>query len=317
MAEVTYRTYEEGDEGDILQMYNRVFPATQSARRWRWAFRSGPVNRMDVILALAGTRIIGQSAGVPQRLERDGCMLSASRIQNVGVDADFRGRGIFLETISRLTDSLQKSGVDCIVGFPNDNSLPAFLKLGYRHLFDVFQFHGPVPKATVDEGLTAEISEARNFQTSDITFIERALPAAGILRTVRDAAYLSWRYAPESGNAYWVTRVCRNGELAGFAVSKGYEAGRSVDILEFVTDGDPAVARALLSATATSYGRGADGGITLWAMDHYREFEYLRSSGFTATNRSSHFIWKDLSGRSGLREARADFYLTMGDSDVF
>src|SRR5262245_53807876 len=112
MTTITYRTYGNGDEDAILALYNSVFPKTRTVAQWRWEYGSNPIGRMDIVVAFHGDRLVGHSAGIPLVLNHEGRLCKTSRIQNVFVHADYRGRGIFTETLRRLTEHLAANDVD-------------------------------------------------------------------------------------------------------------------------------------------------------------------------------------------------------------
>src|SRR5262245_38073116 len=141
MTAITYRTYRDGDDDAIVALYNSIFPKAKTLAQWRWEYRSNPIGRMDIVVAFHGDQLVAHSAGIPLVLSHEGRPVKTSRIQNVFVHADHRGRGIFTETLVRLTEHLAAHDVDFVLTFPNANSLAGFLGTGaYQHVFDIFQF---------------------------------------------------------------------------------------------------------------------------------------------------------------------------------
>jgi GNAT superfamily N-acetyltransferase len=318
-SQILYRSYEEGDEDAILDLYNAVFARPQTLSQWRWAYKSNPVGRMDMILAFAGETLVGHSAAIPLRATHDGLAVDTSRIQNVLVHPDFRGKGIFTETLVRLTDQLRDNAVDAVLCYPNDNSLPGLIKAGYTHQRDVFQYHGDAEAAgqAVPGDIDVLVDDALSFTPRDAAFISKELWQFSIYN-VRDVAYLTWRYGPDSGYRYRVFRARRGDEMAGFAVTKAYAEKRSIDLVDFVSGGDPQVIRSLLSAIGTAYASEAAGGFDVWAMEHYPEFAALTDMGFRKSNRLAHVFWMALSARASAKSGSSNaYYLSMGDSDVF
>lgn len=319
-SKIWYRPYKDGDEQAILDLYNGVFARPQTLRQWRWAYESNPVRRMDMILAFAGQKLVGHSAGIPLRASHDGRPVNTSRIQNVLVHADFRGKGIFAETLVRLTDQLRANAVDFVLTYPNDNSLPGFMKLGrYTHQCDIFQFHGDASTAgqPTASDITVLVDDGPAFEDRDVAFISRALAPFGIYN-IRDLTYLRWRYGRDSGYRYRVFRAVRGSEMIGFAVTKVYPDGRSLDLVEFIVGEDALIARSILSSILTAYGSDGAGGFNVWSMEHYPEFPGLVDMGVTRSDRAAHVVWTALSAQASPRSGSATaYYLSMGDSDVF
>ena len=69
---IEIRPYQPGDEDSIVEGWNAVFPAQDGlAERdlayWRWQFEQNTLARTEVAVAIAGGRVVGQYAAVPQR----------------------------------------------------------------------------------------------------------------------------------------------------------------------------------------------------------------------------------------------------------
>ena len=56
----------------------------------------------------------------------------------------YRGRGVFTSIIKEAQTQLQFAGVDFLFGFPNSNSYPGFIKLGWKHEADFCRFFLPI-----------------------------------------------------------------------------------------------------------------------------------------------------------------------------
>ena len=141
--EATYREFRESDEKDILDLFNHVFNRDWPLSHWTWENKDNPYSPTYFNLAMNNQKIIGQSAAVPLRFNHDGRTVKTTRVQNVMVHPDFRKRGIFSQTLKILTKSLKTKGEDFIITFPNDSSLPAFMKLDYTHLFEMSAYNMP------------------------------------------------------------------------------------------------------------------------------------------------------------------------------
>ena len=56
----------------------------------------------------------------------------------------YRGKGVFTAIIKEAQEQLQFEGVDFLFGFPNSNSYPGFIKLGWKHETDFCRFFLPI-----------------------------------------------------------------------------------------------------------------------------------------------------------------------------
>jgi len=317
---ITYRPYRTGDEAQIVQLYNSVFPRPQSMDHWNWAYKKNPVGRMDIILAYEGENLISHSAGIPLVLNHEGRAVQASRIQNVLVQEGFRGRGVFTETLVKLTERLNQTDVDFVLTFPNENSLPGFKKTGlYTHLFDISQFHLDSliePSKTSDE-LSFEVTDTQKFTSGDVECLEQYLKPFPI-HTVRSHQYLEWRYSAASGNRYGLMRVFRRGKQCGGVVFKIFAAERSIDLLEFFLPNDEESIHSTLAALLKEHREQRLSAFNLWSMEYYPIHPFLMCLGFTKTERVTHVVYRCFSARCSTQAGSVPaYYLSMGDSDVF
>ena len=316
---IRYRAYRAGDEARILELYNAVFGKSHTVAEWRWEYRENPRRRLDIVVAEADSGLVSHAAAVPLTMRHDGLEVAAARIENVFVHPNFRRRGIFAETLLRLTNRLAAEAVDFVVTFPNDNSLPAFVQGGeYLHVCDIASM--ALPLAGLRSGpveCSLEIEDVPAFRAQDCEFAARQLADFAIY-TERSLEYLRWRYHRNSGRAYRVLRIIRGGEQVGLAVAKAYAAGGSLDLVEFLLVPEAALMSAALRALAENFGAQRLERVALWSMPHYPLHDSLLDLGFTPESRATHVVCKAFSARCSRRGSRPEaYYLAMGDSDVY
>lgn len=273
---------------------------------------------MDTQLGFSGETLIAQSAGIPLVMSHDGRIVGASRIQNVLVDPGWRGRGVFTESLLRLTKHLEGNKVDFVLTFPNDNSLPGFLKTGlYTHVFDMVALQWDSGAGLPEATGTVQAEIGSGFNQGDADFIARATKGQAIF-TVRSLEYLRWRYHPDSGREYRTVRAFRGGEQVGFSVVKAYPPEGSVDLVEFIFGDDEAAVRAAIGAIGGLFQQERCGVFNVWSKEHYPADACLRRIGFKPAGRSTHVVFKTFSARYSARCADpAAYFLMMGDSDVY
>ncbi len=235
-GEITYREYREGDEQEIIGLFNQVFSRNITIRDWNWAFRENPRQEKSIVLAFCSPRLVGQAASVPLGFIFRGEPIRVTRPQNVMVHPDFRNRGIFTELLRRLTGSVRDLHLDLVVTFPNNNSLPTFIrKLDYTHVADIPTYVLPsedMKESAGGSGTSCRIEEIPDFTPADREFILSCLAPYGIYNS-RDPGYLAWRYSRGSGKTYHVLRAYHGSRLAGLIVFKLYGETQSVDLVEF------------------------------------------------------------------------------------
>jgi hypothetical protein len=320
MDEIVFRGYQPGDEHQILDLFNREYHRKVDSSQWLWIYTQNPLRRNDLVLAFCGPSLVGELGAVPLTLRHKDRLIGATRLQNLIVDPAYRSRGIYRESVMRLTRQLEQQGVDFVIGFPNDNSFPAFIKhLDYRHLGEM-----PLHRLTLDvrpaEPGPAYEHRARPdavFDEADSVFVESHLSGFEIVNH-RRLEYLNWRYHPNTGKEYRTLRCYEGDRQVGLAVFKVFPPDGSIDLVEFLLPPDPGAVLGALAAIRDTCGRSGPTVFNTWSMDHYPWHSALLAAGFRDTGQTTHVIYRRLSARCPDRcgDLRA-YYLSLGDSDVY
>jgi GNAT superfamily N-acetyltransferase len=320
-GELTHRVYRPDDETAIIDLLNHVFRRHRTLEWWRWAYEGNPHGRIDASLTFAGPTLVGQTAAVPLLYVHDGSPLRAARLQDGLVHPEFRGRGVFTRTFRSLTERVRDAGMHFVVGFPNDNSYPAFAgRFGYVHLVDIPTHYLPasrVPRVFPQDG-RFEIDRRPRFTPGDSALIDAVLSRHRV-HAHRTVEYLSWRYHQSSGYRYAVLRAYEGADQVGVVVFKMYEPARSIDLLEFVfSSSHPGLPTGSLASILHYLSEETPQGFNVWSMEHYPSYRALREAGFEPTGSTTHVIVASLSDACSSAWGSSDaYYFSMGDSDVF
>lgn len=320
-SQLSFRLGTNQDCISVLNLYNQVFHRDRLLENWEWAYVNNVVGRTDMLLACANNRIIGNSSSVPLWYRSGGQRVLTSRVQDVMVDPSWRGKGIFLETLRRLTEHLEQTGNDFVVTFPNDNSLPSFTrKLNYQLVEDIATHHMTVGPLTFSNPAwpALHVETSGKFMGSDTTFIQQMLSKVHFYNE-RSPEYMRWRYASASGKTYNTYRLQIDGKLAALIVVKYYEPGNALDLVElFCLPDKEVVFQVLGSILSDFYDRGsAVKEINLWLRESDPLYAILSEIGFTPTDHHTHIVFRSFSHRCPLQANKDSFYLSMGDSDVY
>jgi RimJ/RimL family protein N-acetyltransferase len=297
--DIIYRPYTDGDETAIVSLFNFVFNRNMVTPQWEWAYKKNPENRLDIILAFAGDKLVGQSASTPLRFCFKKNLVRSTRTQNVMVHPDFRGMGIFTETLKQLTDYIYEKNLDLVVTFPNNNSIPTFIrKLDYHHLADIFTYTLPV-SALPDIGknnLSITIDETIRFSESDRQFMLSCLCMYDVFN-VRQPEYLHWRFSTESGKKYLMVRAFQGEQQVALVIFKYYSDGRSVDLVEFFAEPNKTFITIVLTAIRDYFSKSDNGieSLNIWLFPHYHFYPILREIGFEKSTFSTHVVTKSFS----------------------
>jgi len=225
----TVRSFQPGDEPQILALFKRVFNIEQSLQCWRWKFCDNPAGGQICLAVTDSGRIVGQYAGLPVLMHWNGERRRATHVVDVMVDPDFRAGlkkpGMFMKLGERFIQDAHDLDQSTLgFGFPPLHHLRIGRRLGYIERHEVNALvrppdssntgrSGPPPSEwwVVDEvpAFDARVDRLWSRCRSD-------LPVAAI----RDACYLNWRYArhPEVRYRILVVRRRRSEEWAGLAI---------------------------------------------------------------------------------------------------
>lgn len=132
------RGYRQGDEQQILRLFNLVFDASRNPEQWRWEFRDNPAGLGLICVAEVEGEIVGHCAAVPIMMKCGDETVQGMQLVDGMIHPEYRLRGMFFKIAERVIDEATRSGVSLVWGFPNQNSFPGFIKvLGWRQIATV------------------------------------------------------------------------------------------------------------------------------------------------------------------------------------
>jgi hypothetical protein len=304
------RPYHEGDERELVPLFQRVFGTTITEQHWRWKLHASGAPVDNVWLAFDGERPVFQYAGIPQRWSIEG----RERIGVVSVDTmtdpDYRRRGLLTRVAAQAYACWREQNVAFVIGLPNQQWGSRTTALGWQELFGLQWLARPLlpqnyaarrlklpwlrqatwlgrgwdlwlrPRLEADAGIRVEPTEEAGAEFDRLWEARRARAA---FSTVRDAAWVRWRFLASTQRRYELTVSRRGDALRGYAAchvlsspekTSGFMAELACD------DADPAARDALLRDLIVKlHARGAESLITL-AIPGTRHFRWLRRQGF-------------------------------------
>ncbi|GGQ93631.1 GNAT family N-acetyltransferase [Kitasatospora griseola] len=342
-GELTYRRLESADVPAVLELLTASLAGGPTGRRsaefFDWKHRANPFGASPGLVALAAD---GRPVGVRLFLRwswrgAGGREVAAVRPVDTATHPDFQGRGIFRRLTLALLEQVAGEA-ELVFNTPNGNSLPGYLRMGWREL-------GRVPVAlrvarpmSFARGARAALARrpgpsgpprcelptaADWFAFPDPRLrellAERALADAAETRlhTVRTAEYLAWRYGAAPGLDYRVVTVERGGELVGLAFGRPRRRG---PLAEFtlaeliVRPGDRAAAGRLLRDAAAA---GCDHAATHLAPGTEAASAGLRAGCLTAPRTGMVLAARTPAGPLPAEHTLADWRFSLGDLEVF
>jgi hypothetical protein len=191
--------------GDFRLLAEDAFGIRPSAEENRQLFDTSAWGK-DYIGYLAYAEDSDEAAAFygifPCYVEYDGTKYLAAQSGSTMTHSKHRKKGLFYKTGKRTFELARDEGVNFVFGFPNPNSYPGLMKLGWKHDGDMNSYHIFVP-------------------TFPIAFLADKLP---FVRSVHDRWFrfvarfwrTEYRAFPSSGRGEGVGTVCRDEALLAY-----------------------------------------------------------------------------------------------------
>lgn len=237
------------DKAEVLSLLNIVFSENQRSSSlrddhyWNWKFRDSPFGPSSLIVAEQDGKIIGVDNWWPWEFNMRGQTIKALQPCDSVVHPDYRRHGYFKQLRIHGLKLAQEQSVQLLFNFPNANSLPANLSLGW-----VYQ--GPIPwrvkilkpldlikgafstiqseSITVEDQFRLDVDEINRLAQKHV-FYDR------FLKTNRVPGFHEWRYKNHPHRSYGMVQYeWRNKKtVAIFTINK---KGRNLEmvIVDFV-----------------------------------------------------------------------------------
>lgn len=234
---ISVRPYTDDDEPRVLDLLRQTLgegPAgNRSAEFFTWKHLESPFGPSFMLVAEADGQIVGLRAFMRWHFRSGERILNAVRAVDTATHPNYQRRGIFSKLTNEALSSLRDS-VDFVFNTPNANSLPGYLKMGWKRAGRLPVLIRPCRPMAFARGLgsiksslepsrgrpdIAADTAAELFFDSDVTrLLERTDDQGDRLQTTRTVDYLKWRYAQAPHLDYRVVREFDAGRLCGLAI---------------------------------------------------------------------------------------------------
>ena len=256
MVEWKVRPYQEGDETQIVDLYNLDLKleserrGEETTRRqyslddWLWAFKNNPYG-FQVIVGEHEGRIVGLMGAICMDMKIGDRTIRASQASGLFVHPDYRGQGMFLEIGRTMFEIAEKMGIQFSIGFPNEPAYRGHIQYGWfeASMVPVMTTYFDISKSVKARGipLSSIVSKLINYNYArkrnhkipqeDLEikrvshFDERInglwnrVSNNHSMMTVRDSKYLNWRYFDKPNSTYEVFIAENNGQIEGYLVT--------------------------------------------------------------------------------------------------
>jgi hypothetical protein len=129
----------EGDEAQLLSLFERTFGRRRALEEWRWKFMESPgtsaIPNVWVARLPDTGRIVGHYAGIPLRMQIGGRGASAMLSVDTVTDPDFRRQGMLTRFGETVYETWATRGQELVLGLPNQQWGSRKEALGWVPLF--------------------------------------------------------------------------------------------------------------------------------------------------------------------------------------
>lgn len=325
MAEVTFRTYREGDETAINAAFNAVFGLERGIDEWRWKFAAGGEEPCIMLALDASGTVLAQYGALPVRLWAHGTEVWAGQIVDILARPEAR-RGL---AAARVFATTVRGFVSCFCradrlavayGFPGARHM-RLVRLGTARLGDDEMPPQPVPFWTRRLGVRdPRWSWHKVVQGLDATAADdlwRRARSRYQVGVVRDGRWSCRRFAGRPGVQY-VHLTARRGERVHASAVMRLAPPRAL-LVDLVWDGEsPRSLLALDRAVCEIAGRSGSERLEMWLGGDTAAGEVLSQCGWSPVNHPEGLAMAAYSFHPKVRatEFPGRFYLTMADADL-
>ncbi|GAA1092630.1 hypothetical protein GCM10009663_40440 [Kitasatospora arboriphila] len=342
-AGLTYRPLVDADTPAVLDLLTASLAGgptgTRSAEFFEWKHRRNPFGASPGLVAEeAGGRLAGVRLFLRWQWQAGGRPVPAVRPVDTATHPEFQGRGIFRDLTLRLLEEVS-GDTELVFNTPNGNSLPGYLKMGWRELGRVPIAVRVARPAAFARGARAALARRGagtagppvcSLPTAEDWFagprkgldeLLRERAAADVtdtrLAVRRTADFLRWRYGDAPGLDYRVLTCHRGGELTGVAFGRPRRRGPLAEFTladVIVRPGDRGSAARLLKQAAKA---GCDHVAGHLAAGTEAAAAARRSGYLTAPRTGMVLAARSPSGPLTAGRIPADWRFNLGDLEVF
>jgi len=342
------RRYREGDEKQILALYETVHGRVKSEARWRWQVVNRPFGGQHIWVAEANERIISYTSAMGSLVKVDNRHVDAATGGDAMTHPNYQRRGAWEEVLRSELEELRSHGTAFMYAhLQNRRSYPGVLKVGFELACELPELRkvcnwekvlerrvklGPASKIVgkvlpriEHNGIAhpdlpeVKVERVSHFNANVDELCKRAANLARVM-VVRDSKYLNWRYFERPEYEYAVYTAERSGEALGYIVlrheTEELVRGYILDLLTLTEEED--VATLLFSRAMEHFEHEKVDTIHCWMVEHVPYYDMLRKAGFTRARREVQSVLVVAPLEEDLRAAVTDpqsWYFCMGDQE--
>jgi hypothetical protein len=341
MGRLVVRAADPGAErGAILGVLERNLPRAVKPGRYDWLYLSNPAGPALVWVAADASSgaVVGTSAAHRRRMRVGGGTVDALNLGDFAIDRDHRALGPALQLLKATLEPVRAGAFALSYDHGNDAMQALYRRIEGAHFGRMVRLVRPVRasgyarrrlgRAGVVVGAAGDLAlrvrdrllrPERGIRVADhegpfpesFTALDDARAREWPVAGVRDAAYLTWRYARHPIWRHATLVASRGAEMVGYAIHRPDEQG-NLEIVEY------AGPDALLAALLARARQGGAESVVAQAMEGSASERFFRSRGFRPRGEGSGAVRYALPGSpaAALVGDPANWWMVEGDRDV-
>lgn len=316
-SKVTWRPYETGDKGKILDLFRLTYGQELKEGYWNWRFRDNPAGPGVIDLCCDGDVLAAHYAATTISLWILGHGHLSGLSGTTMTHSAYRGRGLFPILARNTYRRMKEMGMAMVWGFPNSMSHRGFIKdLNWVDLYEVPTFRLSLSNSLSLPSSGEAVVELEEFP-QNVDDLWKSVRNDYSILTVRDWQFLNWRYVQNPTGRYRIVAHLDGSDLLGYAVYKRYK--NEFQVVDILTVNDTDIGVQLITHIIHRAIDESLDAVSMWLnVTHplHRALERLGfSNGLPVTYFGGLVLQPELSN-AGLYDFKR-WYITMGDSDVF
>jgi len=243
MDQILYRGLIEDDSDQIITLIREVmgsqenFLIERDRKWWEWKYNSFFGESIKII-AEYRKEVVGVRLLWPWDLMADGKVTKAFHPVDTVVKDTFRGKGIFSAMTLKGIDIARSQKAGLIYNFPNQNSLPGYLKLGWTYVGKLPWYvkilrpaylYSKKYKNIDARSVPLELPENFRLTTERLREINFNEDDGDLIKTKRSPEYYNWRFIQHPVFHYGVESIGKGNK----SISCIYFTSRYISHIEF------------------------------------------------------------------------------------
>ncbi len=210
---VQIRQLSDKDKNQVLALLHHSFPKNNADLKWwDWKYCRNPAGDPLLLIAEKNSAIVGLRAFWPRLFISGNEICKLYQAADTAVHPQERGQGIFKKLTTEAISRLQRQKPPtAIFNFPNDQSGPGYLKMGWEATGLLRWRCGFLPNRRKDHAQPVSPEQCLNSLPD--------IPKAAGSTFLKDRAYVKWRYLDHPRNQYQFWLLNPNDDSPVYAVT--------------------------------------------------------------------------------------------------